>query len=451
MTTALAPWGDRPLATPPLLDALRRGDRRGIVAAALEGCEPTAALQRLAEIAIEQRRESISVLGNHEAFVRRTSRGSLMQVVQAVKLSVHDKTLYQVPVRRKVDVQTGEIIYGPDRGQQYEWRDVEKHIARVTYEGLNRLNAVAGVNVGQPPTVVVDGERRTNPYVEHATVDGERMVRRVVVAAVAVGHSPGTGGITTVSYTLDYEPGKELLNGLHTLVDKAYGYKDDSKPTDTGVRLVPARIGRKLEQDDQNYSLIYIPAHHGAGYVADIGRKAVAKVWGDYTNIQQHAVKKAISVARRNAMRAHPALAYSTVNVDEHGNARVRVIGWAGDDETSRQWESISARLARGMDVPELEELEVVSDVHVVEEAYDPAHDDEAEPLVRPADEDAPEARPEKPRPVDDPLALMRTQIDDGLDLLSDAQRGVIAATTYPDTEVGLRAKLGQINALLDS
>jgi len=396
--------------SPAATAAMARGDRAGLVAAlgelVQEGDRLTLA-DRLAEIALELRRESVAVIGNHEAFVRHNSEGSLVQVVRPVALSLHDKSLYQIPKRGKVNGQ---------------WQTLKSYTADLTFQGLQRLNAVAGCAVGQPATVMVDGEPKTNPYVQRAkqpnsTRPGD--IERVVIAVVVVGPTPATGNIVAVSYTLDYDPSKDLQHMLASVAKEAGEGKDSQCYLTT-------------EDEQLQAGWHFVPIHGGVGWAFNLRTKAVRQVYSDFIGLCQNAVKKAQTVARRNAMRQHPALATASVEIDDNGRARIAVIGWAQSQDYQATWMQTLDRLSKGMDLPEVEH------VQHVEHVYDP--------------EEEPEAVYEEPTPEDadrEERNRLIQYIDDGMLNLSPSQAAGFNYDPAGDLE-HLAAAKSRLDALLD-
>lgn len=429
-TTALAA-GDR--FSRPLLEAFRRGDVTGLLANLgldkLDG--PLAlAVRTLAELGVETRRESIHVLGAHEVFVRRTRGGDLRQVIMPVRLSLADKTLYQLPIRKPHDPDTNEVIAGNWKAWQDKtrkkavWKDVVQTSAEVSYQGYLRLNGVAGCAVGSPPTVMVDGEARTNPYLQRAVMPDGRLgdIIRVVICQTVVGPTPATGNPVVVNYTLDYDPSKDLQ---HMLARVADDHPDECYLVDESD--VEKRPGWK-----------FVPLYGGVGYHVNLRVEAVRGVYAEFVNLLQNALKKAQTIARRNAMKSHPALAIHTVEVDKHGRAVVGVVGWAGDQSAMERWTSLVSRLSRGQTI-DAEAVELT-------EAYDPeqhrAGGGAGVDVGARAESGLDPEVAEKNRLIE--------QIDDALPLLSTS---VIAGLNYAPAKNStdeLRDILAKINNALD-
>jgi len=388
--------------------ALKQGSAKALVNAL--DADPVA----LATLAIELRRESVAVLGSHEAFVRHTAQGSLQMVIRPVRLSMHDGTIYKIPRNVK---QGGSWVK--------EWPTD----AHTTYAGLVRQNAVAGCAVGQAPSVVVDGKAMTNPYVERVKMSNGRLgdIIRIVIGITVVGPSPTTGNPVVVNYTLDYDPSKDLL---HQLAKAADQHRDDCYLIDEEEYL----------EDKQNGNVPrgwkFTGLYGGVGYLYNLRNTKIQRAYKEFVNIAATAVKKAQTVARRNAMRNHPAFV-STVVPDENGIAIIPVIGWAGDESAMRRYQSIQERLARGqeLNLDDAEVIDVEAEEYEAEVHDDRAAADEAEAAVDPETE----AR--------NALIL---QIDEGLGMLDPVQIAELGYNPDDATLEELKAVLAKLNAVLD-
>lgn len=170
--------------------------------------------------------------------------------------------------------------------------------------------------------------------------------------------------------------------------------------------------------------------------------KPIQDVYSKFINLMKHAVKKAQTVARRNAMRSHPALGpYATLTLDDHGRAVLPVRGWAMTADAERQWEELADRLERGQPLPELAEILDI-EVDEISESYDPAK----ETVPADVDEGTPISHEEDVSPV----ARLREQVERGLDVLGpDAGTyGYSPGETY--TEDQLNQILRAISADVD-
>ncbi len=444
-TTAIAFTGLK--MGPAALHAATRGDRRGLVSAmgvpwgvdtAALPPNVLALLDSVAEFALELRRQNVAVIGSHEAFVRHTPNGSLHQVVRPVRLSLTEGTIFQIRKKRPVCRDNahrdqglpcfGGAINTDTHKGSHRWEEVvigDPNKGIVTYPGYLALNAVAGCAVGLPPTVNVDGMPKTNPYVERETTE----VIRIVISVVVVGPTPATGNPVVVNYSLDYDPRKDLAHMLLNLRDNA-----DLK---NSVKLVPTR---SLKDEDE-WGQLGLAA--GVSIRYDLSLDAVAGVFSDYVELQANALKKALTVARRNAMKSHPALGVQAVVVNGFGVASVPVVGWAGDDAAMRRWQEIQSALSRGLPLPDADVLEV-SEVYDVERDNDGLDTETGRSKTQPV---TPDKLTEELRQRNAHIEY----IDKGIDMLETAQVIELHYDPAAMTLAELSACRAKLDSMLDS
>lgn len=391
--------------------AARQGNAQGLAEAL--GNDPV----KVAEFALELRRESVAVIGDYEAFVRHTPGGSLRQIVKKVPLGLGDGTVWQIKKRQPVCTVQDHDCYGKaidtrSHKSGYRWMEAvvgDPGKAELSYTGYLRLNAVASCAVGQPPVVIVDGEQKTNPFVERMKRPDGRPgdICRIVIAVVVVGPAPATGNPTVVSYTLDYDPTKDFA---HMLARIAKDHPDDCKLANEW------EVGL---EDNRKEGWAFLPVAVGIGYHFNLQIEAVREAMADYINIQGQAMKKAQTVARRNAMKAHPALGgvAQSVRIDANGRAFLAGVGWCPTDGRDlERWQEIQERLSKGLDIPDDVDVDVIN----AEDTYDPdAHDG---PTGDP--EDAPPSEEPEP-PASDEQAERNgliEEIDQAIMLLDDQE-----------------------------
>lgn len=309
----------------------------------------------MARYIIDVRRQSVAILGSADVFVRRSPSGDLRQVIAPVRLSMGDGTLYQIPKRYEKRVRGTELRFNEKkhRGQSWDLVPIYEHPDRalVSAEGYLRMNAVAGCSVQLPDTTIVDGARQANPYVRR---DSDGDVVQVVISVLVAGPAPTTGNLVVVQYTLDMDPRTDLL---HMLAGIAKGWSPKRRATtddDDGDRMAEeeeeaskaarnASVRMMSRADYNEWRTTMEPAercrwhwvrlHGPIGYAHDLTAPPVAAAYTKYLGIAQNAVKKAQTVARRNAMRSHPALARHAVVLDaDRSGATVPVVGWSTQD-----------------------------------------------------------------------------------------------------------------------
>ena len=431
------------------LAALQRGDLKGMLQAyaASTGLDVTKAaddteagklraiLRAVAADMLELRRENVAVLGSSEAFVRRFPNGALKQVIRPVQLSVDDGTLYRIPVRWARTDAGYEGVYDETKAQ-------------VTAMGLDRLNAVAGCNIGLPASVSVEGVEHANPYVERAqTPDGPGDVRRIVVKVIVIGPSPATGNPVGVTYLLDYDPRVDLRLALMKLA-RPQGRGDKTQRADRPVQIIPSstwgdflRAKSKDEGADAKFRWHMLPLHAGLVLAYDLYNEDVLEVQQDFLKGTQHLTKKAQTVARRNAMRGHPALAYGTVATPDKRSARLGIVGWTSTGQMDAYLSTLD-RLSRGLPLPE-----GALEAHdVIEATYDDDMAEDANAAERAEAGTAPATSTDHER---EQRHLLISQIDDAM-MATQLRPGEITALGYQpsnNTIEELRAILARLTA----
>jgi len=128
----------------------------------------------------------------------------------------------------------------------------------------------------------------------------------------------------------------------------------------------------------------FVELYDGVGYLVDLRDPRIREVYSDWINLLMNAPKKALTVARRNALLKHPAIGkFKTVAVDQDGVSRIGVRGWAGDDKALAQYQGIAQQIARGIPVDsshfEVSETIEATDANVYEPEEDGAGTDDAD------------------------------------------------------------------------
>tara|TARA_R110000824_G_scaffold54028_5_gene149097 strand:- start:4745 stop:6148 length:1404 start_codon:yes stop_codon:yes gene_type:complete len=422
---------------------LREGNAKGLADIAIQAIMGADAgtvttltrpvIDDLARYCVELRRQNVAVIGDNEVFVRRSEAGDLRQVVAAVKLSLHDKTVYQIPdTWLKYRAGTDQRWFWQDhKNTPYDLRPHFDHPNRasLTYEGYNRINAVAGCSVAQPQGIVVDGIQRENPYVDR---DEHGDLRRIVIGVNVAGPAPHTGNIVVVQYTLDLDPRTDLQRMLANILkgspwkNKKANSEGNIEPNDSPSVELPVRLIHRDDwkewratKGDTSWNWHFTPMYGGVGYAHDITHKDVQAAYDKFIGILEHIFRKAQTVARRNAMRSHPALSMQTVRIDNEGNARVRAVGWAtGDSDIDRYRRALEA-VAAGRHNHDIEVIEAT-------EIYNPEKhatgDVKLDPVVEPEE---PQRSPTRGK--------LRNEIIANLDRWAlEADLAEISALPYP-------------------
>lgn len=435
------PWQIGAATRAALLAALQRGDSMGALRLFL-GPEAeklgafTPGVRAMMDYVVALRRQDVSVIGNHEAFVRRTAAGELLQVVAPVRLSLRDGTLYQIPKRGKFISGTDtRYVWPRDKGMASEWRDyIERpEQAKVSHEGYLRMNAVCGCSVRQPPTVVVDSHTRENPYVER---DGFGDLTRIVIQMNVSGPSPLTGNIVVVQYVLDMDPRSDLRHMLSAVMKGKPSDDDDDTSSSKESAISAVRLIHRDQwvahlaslQPEERTRWHWLPLYGGVGFAHELTHSGVQRAYEKFIQILEFAFRKAQTVARRNAMKAHPALAVQTVVVDGNGEALIRCVGWTGQAGDLERFSRALDSLAAGTPTPGMEIIDVA-------ESYKPeSHETgESELDARPPPPDEEAVRVDLDTEARNSL---RSQIDEAVLELAPSRVSLIGYPPPPDATV---------------
>lgn len=461
LTRDVPPWEDREKKQT-FIDALRRGDTEGVIAAFYGRTDAVIdpGTRRMADYILELRRQNVSVIGASDVFVRRTAAGQLQQVIQGVKLSLDDDSLYQIPDRWEKRLRRDLNVlwrYNKHKDEPYTMVPIidEPHKAHVSAEGYHRMNAVAGCSVALPPSVVVDGKPVSNPYILR---DQNNDVKRIVIRTVVAGPAPTTGNLVLVDYMLDLDPRIDLLHMLAGVLrgfsKPRYGEQrtDDDDDNEQEQRKGAVQLMTRqafnefrveLDEEDRlaggkgnvGRRWAWEQLTGDVGYAHDLTNREVQNVYSKFLDLLQNAIKKAQTVARRNAMKSHPALARQHVHIGKGRDATIAVVGWTGHEvDLSRYTEALD-KVARGERAPGVE-------VIVAGEDYNPDEHKTGE-----AEIDVPDHVDEAPTAfdVDAEKRSVRAAIDE---LLVSMPVEKLRTAGYADP--GPNATLDTLNAILE-
>jgi len=262
--------------------------------------------------------EEIATLGESNVFVRRDASGELSLIYKTVRLA-HD--------RKEID--------------RLGSRDDSPWV--ITVPGYNKLNQIAGVYIATPQSIIVDGKECANPHIHYE--NGE--IKRIIARKIAIGYSP-IGNLVAVDTVRYYNFDAYYLQDLH---NKAK-YKPNAAKFGT-VFVCPFAPDAEVQEKN------------GGSYVKDKGKVYIFKVIKDFEGVwidpsndeirevySQHIQHQkfgdviAQSLAQRNALKAHPAIATAQVKVS-NGVAEVTVFGWK-HGRSSEQLQTMAEKIVKG-------------------------------------------------------------------------------------------------------
>lgn len=296
------------------------------------------ALQQLSGAVVALREQSVVAIQNDEAFVQRTKDHTLQRVRQRVRLSIPNGELFQIPKRVK--------------GADGNWTATVSTpgYAQLTVPGLRAMNRVAGCSVGLAPTVIVDGETRSNPYIERGPDIGGAVgtVRRIVVAVIVAGLTE-VGTPVVVRAVTEFEPVNELRHALFTMLSRQFDYHGKPKTSTPDIVLVDGEDYPAWKASQAYGRWKAVPAHTGMVLACNLDAPDVLDAMQSMMQVISTSITKAQTVAERNAMRRHPALSRGAVAIDQAtGVGHVEVTGWTAKEETLTAFTDAMSRLGAG-------------------------------------------------------------------------------------------------------
>lgn len=232
---------------------------------------------------------SVVKLGDGDVFIRRTSTGA----IKAVK------------GRLRLEEKKGEISFIQNK-------------AMITAAGYNKMNTVAGVSIITPEKLTLpDGGVVVNPYPiidkESGTID------KVWVKKTAIGFSP-MGNLVMTSSTLLYDIKMYFIQDLN---------KKIQKNKNSGRMCMEPMLS-----EEEKKTGMFLKIQGLMGIWANLNDADVLKCMDTYIQNKLFAERKAQTIAERNCLKKHPALAQvyvDTTGGEYNHSGYVDVIGYNHD------------------------------------------------------------------------------------------------------------------------
>ncbi len=310
-------------------------------------------------------------LGDGDVFITRDERGEVQSVVADVELSIKDGDFYSIPAGK-----------------------VDKLVPSI--QGYSKLNRIPGISIIHPRTVSVHGREESNPYVQ---LSKSKTIETVHCRVMAVGLTP-TGQWQIIDKTLFFNVYTYFLQAaqklvLHTPGAGCLGTKRN-KPT-----CYP-----------ENTELVFYPIEPPVGVWLVLSNKEAQGLFKEHVQRQKFGDRQASSIAARNALKEHAAIATSQLPTPVNGKVKVRVFGFrhsAGPKQLISLVESAAHGLEAHVEVKTSTE-EISAPVAEAEALVDEAKGQETE--VEPGDRGAPEQEAgDRRHPEDVPERSLPTEV----------------------------------------
>lgn len=291
--------------------------------------------EALRRVALDLKNEKIRTLGRGECFVRMSPDGKQLRAISTqAPVSLSQGHIYEVPGRS-------------DAPPKF----------KLTAEGYDHLNRLAGIQTITPPTIEVDGQDRPNPYIErHSGAGREGVLMAVHCRVVAVGRS-ATGNLLAADSRLRWTPSAYLGTALYTAQ-----YKN---PADVQTMLESEFLAEKAEGKRPGW--LFVPTEvvgtEVVGIAANIRNPAVSSQIKAHSERQKFGERIATTICRRNAIKK--LLGVSTVVPNEQNGdlvAYVPIISWVESDSMLLRTEAAAKSLTAGVRLEGVEHM--VLDAH---------------------------------------------------------------------------------------
>jgi len=282
--------------------------------------------------------EEVATLGESDVFVIRNNEGDLRLVKKMVRLSLEKKEI--------APVGNGNHM--------------------VSISGYATCNRIAGLHQITPPSILIGGQEKENPYAMHNPVTGE--IRRWVCRKIAIGYSP-LGNLVAIDAVRYYDFEAYYLQDLQAKASKhpdavRFGVKF-ACPMTPGVET-KERDGVTYTQTEKGI-YVFKPIKDAEGLWININSSEVADVYKQHIAHQKFGDVIAQTMTWRNAMKAHPAIAATQVTV-VNGFADVMVYGFKSE-LTRAKLEEVGEQVAKGMEVTGVQVTQVTEEASYEEVA----------------------------------------------------------------------------------
>ncbi len=258
----------------------------------------------------KRERPDIAILGDGEVFIRRIPGGNAIKAV------------------------TGKVTLLEEKSEFYEIEGSDKRPAKfpITAIGYGTLNKIANVSIITPKHLIIPdtGKEVINPHIILGYRDpnsGKNTgVQGVWVKKMALGYSP-LGNLVITSSTLFYNVEQYLITDI--LKKYKYNKKIGHYVNEPALKEFAPEEYKKMRLT-------------GKFYLMD----EELSFWVDFTELEFHSVmetnqgsklfaeRKAVTIAERNCLKKHPAIAETYVlpyGIKGKRMAQVKVIGWMND------------------------------------------------------------------------------------------------------------------------
>ena len=214
--------------------------------------------------------KNVVALGTDEAFALRDESGEIRAFKQRVFLSVADGTLNELPE--------------PKVGGNWT------KIYPISAQGYEVLSEATGTCVIFPDSVIVDGQKKSNPYVSRDEING----RTKSVYARAIAFRFSSKGVPQVAdWTTTFDP------GLYRMIDLLA----KAKRTPQAFRLLPKDMEPEIDDKNPNATWTKYVFDEASNLWVNTSHEEALHWYATIINREKKSVDFAQTFARRNAVK----------------------------------------------------------------------------------------------------------------------------------------------------
>ncbi|URZ15470.1 hypothetical protein [Clostridium felsineum] len=286
---------------------------------------------------VKENEKEVATLGDGQVFIKRTPHGAIKSICAKLKL----------------EETKGELA------------NIQGNIS-ITAAGYNTLNKIASISIFTPEKLTLpDGSVVVNPFPVFDKESGS--IEKVWVRKTAIGYAP-SGNLVITSTTLLYDI-------------KLYFIQDLIKKIKKNKAVGRITVESLLTEEEKGKG-IFIPTQGKIGVYANLENIDALTCFETFVQNKLFGDRKAQTVAERNVLKKHPALAFSKVQAtgqEKRHEVYIQVIGW-NNDLTQKDYMKLATMYENGENISDYKGINV--------EGYEVSGDISDEDLKASADEE---------------------------------------------------------------
>lgn len=177
--------------------------------------------------------------------------------------------------------------------------------------GYNYINKFAEISILSPDNIQISDSKVNNPYIIY---DKGGAISRAIYKCIAYGIGPNGNRVLSAA-TVDYNPDSILLKDLTYIVSNDYEAGKITKET--------------LLSENERLSGYWLPLKDDLIIYCNLENSDINRAFSEYANNKAYADRIVQTIAKRNALKSHPALSnllQDVEGIDGSRTAKIKVI-----------------------------------------------------------------------------------------------------------------------------